>query len=247
MSDDEQGEILGEPAGSPEPQTVLSELAAVRRRTRSARRAYWFPLVLFGLLICAAAPLYDRASPLPRGFAVFTSTAATPTILGGLGLNSSPYLGWYWLFALIGGYLLTVFWYRWHGRRAGVQTAARGYLVTGIVLTVAALLIPLLSPLLPRLGWLWLGPADLWVRGTFAFLIIAAGLWVLAWAERSLALVITAAAYTGAVLLVSLYNIGNIGNIAAVNVTVLPAAVLLIAGAAAGRAAFVARRRVQPA
>ena len=66
-------------------------------------------------------------------------------------------------------------------------------------------------------------------------------------AHRSLALVITAAAYTGAVLLVSLYNIGNIGNIAAVNVTVLPAAVLLIAGAAAGRAAFVARRRVQPA
>src|ERR1035438_6339375 len=90
MSDDEQGEILGEPAGSPEPQTVLSELAAVRRRTRSARHAYWFPLVLFGLLICAAAPLYDRTSPLPRGFAVFTSTAATPTILGGLGLNSSP-------------------------------------------------------------------------------------------------------------------------------------------------------------
>jgi hypothetical protein len=254
MGDEEQrerGGIPGEPTGSPEPQTVLSDLAALRRRARSARRAYWGPLVLFGLLTCAAAPLYDSAPPMPRGIAEYTATAAAPTVLGGPGINTSPYLGWYWLFALIGGYLLTMFWYRWHGRRAGVQTAARGYLVTGIVLTVAALLIPFLSPLLsPRLRWLWLGTDVLWLRGTFAFLIIAAGLWVLAWAERSLALVITAAAYTGAVLLVSLYNIGNIGNIgniAAVNVVVLPAAVLLIAGAAAGRAAFVARRRVQPA
>ena len=151
-----------------------------------------------------------------------------------------------------------MFWYRWHGRRAGVQTAARGFLVTGIVLTVAALLVPLLSPLLPPLGWQWLGPGDLWVRGTFAFLIIAAGLWVLAWAERSRALTITAVVYTAAALLASLYNVENIffglgwnpgpGDmpLTVLPGVLLPAAVLLIAGAAAGGAAFAARRRVRP-
>jgi hypothetical protein len=262
MSDEEQDERGGiprEPAGSPEPQAVLSELAVLRRRTRSARHAYWGPLVLFGLLSCAAAPLYDSAPPMPRGITVYTATAAAPTILGGSGFNSSPYLGWYWLFALIGGFLLTMFWYRWHGRRAGVQTAARGFLVTGIVLTVAALLVPLLSPLFPPLGWLWLGPGDLWVRGTFAFLIIAAGLWVLAWAERSRALAITAVVYTAAALLASLYNVENIlfrlgwnsgpGDmpLTVLPGVLLPAAVLLIAGAAAGGAAFAARRRVQSA
>jgi hypothetical protein len=262
MSDEEQDErggIAGEPTGPPEPQAVLSELAVLRRRTRSVRHAYWGPLVLFGLLSCAAAPLYDSAPPMPSGITEYTATAATPAILGGSGFNSSPYLGWYWLFALIGGFLLTMFWYRWHGRRAGVQTAARGFLVTGIVLTVAALLVPLLSPLLPPLGWLWLGPGDLWVRGTFAFLIIAAGLWVLAWAERSRALAITAVVYTAAALLASLYNVENIlfrlgwnPRLSDMPLTVLPgvllpAAVLLIAGAAAGGAAFAARRRVRPA
>src|ERR1700730_17176812 len=43
----EQGGVPRESAGSPEPGEVLRELAAVRRRTRSARHAYWFPLVLF--------------------------------------------------------------------------------------------------------------------------------------------------------------------------------------------------------
>ena len=282
MSDEEQherGGIPGEPtgppepqagspqagspesqAGSAEPQAVLSELAVLRRRTRSARHAYWGPLVLFGLLSCAAAPLYESAPPMPSGITEYTATAATPSILGGSGFNSSPYLGWYWLFALIGGFLLTMFWYRWHGRRAGVQTAARGFLVTGIMLTVAALLVPLLSPLLPPLGGLWLVlPGDVWIRGTFAFLIIAAGLWVLAWAERSRALAITAVVYTAAALLASLYNLENIlfrlgwnPGPSDVPLTVLPgvllpAAVLLIAGAAAGGAAFVARRRVQSA
>jgi hypothetical protein len=262
MSDEEQDErggIPGEPTGPPEPQAVLSELAVLRRRTRSARHAYWGPLVLFGLLSCAAAPLYDSAPPMPSGITEYTATAATPSILGGSGFNSSPYLGWYWLFALIGGFLLTMFWYRWHGRRAGVQTAALGFLVTGIVLTVAALLVPLLSPLLPPLGWLWLGPGDLWVRGTFAFLIIAAGLWVLAWAERSRALAITAVVYTAAALLASLYNLENILfrlgwnpgpsdlPLTVLPGVLLPAAVLLIAGAAAGGAAFAARRRAQPA
>jgi len=253
-----QGGIPRESAGSPEPGEVLRELAAVRRRARSARHAYWFPLVLFGLLTCAAAPLYVSAATPPAGAsATITGTAVlggTPTVLGGMPTGGSGfYLGWYWLVALVGGYLLTLFWYRRHARRIGVQTPARGYIATGVVLTALALLLPLLSQLVPFLRWLW--PGDLWIRGTFAFLIIAAGLWILARAERSVALAITAAVYTGAAVLVSLYNVENLlfrlgwnpGNgdspLTVLPGVLLPAVVLLIAGLAA----FVVQRKIRRA
>jgi len=46
--------------------------------------------------------------------------------------------------------------------------------------------------------------------GHVPVLIIAAGLWVLAWAERSRALAVIAAVYTAAALLSSLDNIENV-------------------------------------
>ena len=83
-------------------------------------------------------------------------------------------------------------------------------------LTVLALVIPPLSQVRSprRLSWLQhlhvLWPGDLVLRGTFPFVIIAAGLWVLAWAERSRALTVIAAVYTATALLASLYNIENV-------------------------------------
>jgi hypothetical protein len=279
MSDQEQGNGPGRAAmGPPEPEELLGELAAMRRRTRSARHAYWFPLVLFGLLSCAAVPLYAAAAephfhciavmpsgsvrcPLASG--AMTSGAnsgSEPLVLGGTPIGGNGfYLGWYWLVALVVGYLLTVLWYRRHARRAGVQTSARGYLVTSVVLTVLAVVIPPLASQIGFVSRLWHDiPGDLLIRGTFAFLIIAAGLWALAWAERSVALVITAAVYTGTALLASLYNVENVlfrlgwrPGFGDLSLTVLPnvllpAAVLLIAGAVA----FVAQRprhQVRPA
>ena len=37
---------------------LLAEMKALRHRARTARHAYWFPLVLFGLLTCASVPFY---------------------------------------------------------------------------------------------------------------------------------------------------------------------------------------------
>src|ERR1700735_4231927 len=37
---------------------LLGEMTALRRRARAARHAYWFPLVLFGLLSCASARVF---------------------------------------------------------------------------------------------------------------------------------------------------------------------------------------------
>jgi hypothetical protein len=231
---------------------LLTDLARLRRQTRAARHAYWFPLVLFGLLTCGAAPLYVAAAA-PHDLSGAYATGRGPLLLGGsLPGGEGFYLGWYWAAALVGGYLLTVAWYRWHGRRAGVATAARSYLIIGVVLTVLVLVIPPLTMMVPALSWVWLPFGDVWIRGTLAFLIIAAGLWVLARAERSRALAVIALVYTGAALLSSLYNVENVvfrlgwnpgqsafaWQLTALPNVLLPAVILL----AAGCGAFVAQR-----
>ena len=229
---------------------LLNEMRALRQRARTARHAYWFPLVLFGLLICASVPfylqLYRPASP---------GAGAGPgpqlPVLGGAFSGSAVqhYLGYYWLAALLGGLLLTLLWYRRNARRVGLQTPARGYVVTVAVLTALALIIPLASRVrspqwltwLQHLQVLW--PGDLVLRGTFPFLIIAAGLWVLARAERSRALAAIALIYTAAALLASLYNVENIlfrlgwnpsqWRLTSLPGVLLPALVLLVAGVCA--------------
>lgn len=229
------------------PGRLLADLASLRRQTRAVRHGYWFPLVLFGLLTCGAAPLYVAAAA-PHDLSVAYATGRAPLLLNGfLPGGGGFYIGWYWAAALAGGYLLTVAWYRWHARRAGVATPARGYLITGVVLTVLVLVIPPLTMVVPALSWIWLPFGDVWIRGTLAFLIIAAGLWMLARAERSRALAVIALVYTGAALLSSLYNVENIvfrlgwnpgrsafaWQLTALPNVLLPAAILLVAGCAA--------------
>jgi hypothetical protein len=236
------------------PAELLAEMKALRRRTRTARHAYWFPLVLFGLLTCASAPFYV----LPGGQArAFRSGPPLPILGGSSGLTDQRLLGYYWLAALLGGLLLTLLWYRRHARRAGLATPARGYIMTTAVLTVLALVVPLLSQVrsphwlswLQHLQALW--PGDLVLRGTFPFVIIAAGLWVLAWAERSLALAVIAVVYTAIALLSNLYDIENVlfrlgwgapgrdWSPASLPNVLLPALVLL----AGGSGALAAQRR----
>ncbi|HEV3295106.1 MAG TPA: hypothetical protein VG123_39510 [Streptosporangiaceae bacterium] len=240
------------------PGQLLTDLAALRRRARAARHAYWFPLVLFGLLTCGAVPLYLVTASPPAGAAIYP-LSTSPVVLGGLPFTSNGngfFLGWYWAVALVVGYLLTLLWYRRHARRAGIQTPARGYLITGVILTVVALALQPLTRLLPQLSLFWLPFGDIWIRGTFAFLIIAAGLWVLARAEHSPGLTVIAAIYTGAALLASLYNVENIlfrigwnpatpfaWRLTALPNVLLPAAVLLVAGLVA----FLGQRRTRPA
>jgi hypothetical protein len=236
---------------------LLAAMKALRRRARAARHAYWFPLVLFGLLTCASVPFY--VLPGHQAGETGASQAGPPLpILGGFpGITVHRYLGYYWLAALLGGLLLTLLWYRRSARRVGLATPARGYIMTTAVLTVLALVIPLLSQVrsphwlswLQHLHALW--PGDLVVRGTFPFVIIAAGLWVLSWAERSRGLAVIAAIYTAAALLSSLYNIENVlfrlgwnpprsdWSLTSLPNVLLPALVLLATGAGA----FAVQRR----
>lgn len=243
-----------------DPGQLLSDLAGLRQRTRRNRHGYWFPLVLFGVLTAASTPLYiagaARAAAQPSGEQ--TVSSAAPLLLGGSpGLNGF-YIGWYWAAALAAGFLLTVLWYWLRARRAGVRTPARGYLITGIAATVLTVVLPPLTMHVHRLAILWAPFGDVWIRGTLGFLVIAAGLWVLARAERSRGLVIITALYTGVALVSSLYDVENIlfrlgwnpgssqfawqlsGTLPDL---LLPSAVLLIAGTGA----FIVQHRRRPA
>jgi hypothetical protein len=240
------GQMSEERAGQAE---MLAEMRALRGRARTTRHAYWFPLVLFGVLTFASAPLYIQPQPRADAASASGPTGTALRYFGGSPLISSA-VPYYWLGALLGGLVVTQVWYRWHARRVGLQTPSLAYLATTFVLTALAASIPLLARVrsprfLEHLQVLY--PGDLVIRGTFPFVLIGAGLLMLAWAERSRALAAIAAVYTWSALLSSLYDVSNLtqrlgwtpspSDQALPNV-LLPGLILL----AAGVATLVARR-----
>jgi hypothetical protein len=176
---------------------MLSEVGRLRSEARSARHAYWLPLVLFGSVIGGSAPFYLESTPsrATGPIPIFTEIRGFSPLLSG---QSAAVV--YWLLAIGVGMYITSVWYRTHGRRVGLKTPARGFVIAGVI--VGALLL-----VLPALRFM---PGDLGVRGTLPFLIIAAALWVLARAERSPALAVIAVVFTGTALLSSLYDTENV-------------------------------------
>src|SRR5215469_5153861 len=241
------------PAG---PAELLGEVRAIRRKARLARHAYWFPLVLFGLLTCASVPFY--LPPVVRGSATYGTGPPGPRFfqsayLGGLGFTSSRGTAFYWLGAMLLGIGATVFWYRWRGNRVGLRTPARGYPIAGLIIVALALLIPLASRG-GGVGMFLIAPGDLVVRGTFPFVLIGLGLCFLAWAERSVGLTVITVVYLALALLASLYDIENVfynwfgvglgPTASSLPNMLLPALVLLLSGAGAW---VVQRRQRAPA
>jgi hypothetical protein len=225
------------------PSGLLADLRGLRRRTRSRRHAYWFPLILFGLLTCASVPFYVQSIPRHSRTAVLSGPAPALPILGGFPISGhGSYLGFYWLAALLGALLLTQLWYWWHARRTGVATQVRWYVITTAAITVLALLIPLVWRIASLRGLGAVVPGDLVVRGTFPFVIVAAGLLVLAWIERSLLLGAVAVIYSAAAMVASLYDVSNVtarlgwilpaGDEGLPNI-LLPALILILGAAAA--------------
>ncbi len=267
-SGDSEG-AAGEPGtdATATPEQLLGVARAARRQARRARHAYWFPLTLFGLLICASIPFYLQQeapnrncvhAPPGRGCGVQGAFPAVPPAplhyLGGIGgpavRSGSAY---YWLAAMLAGLAATAVWYRLRGGRVGVRTPSRGFVITGLVLLILALVIPVLAaygsgPLAVLM------PGDLIVRGTFPLVLFGLVLCALAWAERSVALTVIAAGYLASSLVASLYDVQNVlyrlGWTLSVPVNrlpnvVLPALVLLLSGA--GAWAVQRRYQVPPA
>jgi hypothetical protein len=165
-----------------------------RPPSRAARHAYWFPLVLFGVLIAASAPFFVEPTPPPGVTTWVTSGNPLPNLGGNF---FQPSLSYYWLAAIVTGLGLTGWWYSRRGARVGVRTRSRGFLLTGLVITAALIVVPFPFGILT-------------MRGTFPILIIAVALWMLARAERSAGLSVVAMVFTAAALLAGLYNVEDI-------------------------------------
>ncbi|GAB1646202.1 hypothetical protein [Krasilnikovia sp. MM14-A1259] len=186
---------LSRSPGAGEAEALLADMARLRHATRRARHAYAVPTLLFGALTLIAAPLYlDHIGP-----SELRATLDNPPMagLGGDLLEHSAAIGWYWLGALIGGYLLTLYWYRRHALTSGVQSPTRRYVWAGVAGVTTGLALG------PVLDWLttqaWttvsdvarplLGPVQVVHNlGLVPVFVVAAGLLVLAWLERSLLL-----------------------------------------------------------
>jgi hypothetical protein len=202
---------------------LLSELSALRQRVRAARHAYWFPLALFGLIGCGAVPFYLAGGP-PAGISyigrntwvgspvmpVFNGDGSLTRGSGFAGSATGALLGFYWLLALVGGFLVMMAWYRRHARRAGVTSPARGAAITGIVITILALLLPPIAQSTRLTGLLAPFPWFLVIHGTYPFLIIGVSVCVLAWAERSRALALIAVVYLAATVAACSYDVENL-------------------------------------
>lgn len=231
------------------PADVLAELDALRRRTRAARHAHWLPLLLFGLLGAVALPFYMTAE-MPANMIVAPKQVPALARLGGDMLDDAVALGWYWLAALIAGYLISLTWYRWRGRQVGLQSPVRGYVLAGLAGTVTALALTLVldvlysnvsGPVHDLTVWFTSELMAVSSRGMLPYLVIGVGLAVLARLERSRALTVTVVLYAAVLVLVSIafrvdaYAVVELfGRFTFLVSALLPVVVLLVGGCAAG-------------
>ncbi|MGW1520800.1 hypothetical protein [Streptomyces sp. NPDC002287] len=187
------------------PREVLAGLGDLTRKVRAAQRGTWFPLLLLGVLTLGGilvgrftfkvetvpCPATDRAAG--AGCTVVTQVT-----------QGSPV---YWPLGLALAYAATAFFYIRRSRNRGVGTRVRPYVLTGIVLVALASATALWSLRhgMPQLGerldfWgLHLDPTSEVTRflERLAGNAMAVGLplLVLAWVERSRALLLLAAVY----------------------------------------------------
>lgn len=178
---------------------LLADLDGLRRSTRGRRHAYWFPLVLFGLLLCGAAPLFVRMAAPCEG-SCYVATAG-PFWLRGFGDGA---LGVYWLCAPARRDRADHAVVRLvrPGRRvadAGRRSLARR--LPGTVLLLAAATVAASAS---ALLWPAIFPQDA------ALLVVAAGLLVLARLERSGYLLVVAVVVAGLAVLATYDNPENL-------------------------------------
>lgn len=188
------------------PAQLLAVATAAGRLTRATRHGFWFPLVLFGLLVLCATPLYLENTPtLPtcphtEGLCLTYFQYAIPA--------DSPTGSLYWLIAVTAGYAATLGYYWFRARRVGVAGRVWPYLATGLaLLALNALATPTSYQLLDLHLVRTLG--DLGARSMTPLLALALGLFVLARLERSVPLTGFAVLFLVVALISNLYDVEN--------------------------------------
>jgi hypothetical protein len=186
------------------PGQLLSATHELTRRVRQAQRATWFPLVLLGLVVVAAVPVYRYGARLAIS-CVPVSGGVVPVSGGVAERCLVTYGGWpafiYWMVALVLAYAVIAGFYVLRARRRGVGARIRPYVLAGIA---GLILVAVIWPVQQHLGSLQSQSnfqAALVVHGLNPLLAISLALFVLAWAERNGALLAFAVCYLAATLL----------------------------------------------
>jgi hypothetical protein len=193
-----------------EAQRTVDEVTGLRRRTRRARQAFWFPLLVFGALILGSTPLYTLPpTNTPDGVVVGSGHAPLGALAPGLAA------GLFWLIGIPVGYVVTAGFYLWRGHRRGVRTTWRAYVFVGLGLFAV---VALLTVNLPRnvpgrrlfIRLFEYLPGYLVIRGLIPLLAVAVGFMILALTERSWPLALFAVAFFAVALTANLYDMSNL-------------------------------------
>lgn len=152
---------------SDSPRDLLAEAGRVRSAARRERRGAWFALVLFGIIVLAAAPLYKLSQRT-----VFPD-----------GSSTGVYGGWwvplYWTIAVPLAYLGCVLYYRRHASRTGVAGSFWPYVAVGLGLFALMAFVP------PGIVVAWGTPSFILAWTSLPLLTLGVGFLVLSRLERS--------------------------------------------------------------
>lgn len=196
------------------PRQLLSTTQELTRQVRKAQRGTWFPLALLGLVTVAAAPFY-RLGPHPHLTCTAISTLGPGGSLAGpqpgtTALKCFIAFGWptftYWVVALAAAYAVIAGFFVLRARRRGVGARIRPYILAGIAGVMLVAVLWLAQHYLANQSRY---PSALVVHGLNPLLTIGLALFVLAWVERSWALLAFAVANLAAVL-TNFYNIDGL-------------------------------------
>jgi hypothetical protein len=196
------------------PKDLLAEADRARLEARGRRRAAWFPLIVFGILVLGSAPLYRLTQRVTRADGISIVT------------YGSRWISLYWLVAIPLGYAACALYYRRRATRVGVAGPVWPYVATGLGLFALMSLVP------PEnvSGWTP-GFARSWTA--LPLITLAAGFLVLSRLERDRALVALSLGLLGvAVLSDTTYDvvIGWQGLSAAGFAAIVTGALLFLAG-----------------
>jgi hypothetical protein len=187
------------------PHEVLASLGDLTRRVRAAQRGTWFPLLVFGVVTLGGI-LADRLTFSVQATPCLPGRGTPPVAIASCTLTrqGTPF---YWVTGCLLGYAAIAFFYVRRSRSRGVGTPVRPYVLAGIGIAALFTATDFWSTRhgMPHPGarfefWgLHLDPdaglTQLLERLTGPAAFVGIPLLVLAWVERSRALLLFALAY----------------------------------------------------
>jgi hypothetical protein len=189
-------------ADDDDPHQLLSGARDLAQRVRKAQRATWLPLLVFAAVTFAAIPVYRYGH-----YAATCRPVDAAAVAGTVCTVYSPAGFVYWPIALVLAYVAIAAFYLRRSRARGVGTRVRPYVTAGVIIAVVLTCASLWAAHHPPIGGehiLGLGVPP-GAPGWFYRLASPAGaiglaLLVLAWVERSRALLLVTVGYLAIVL-----------------------------------------------